>query len=189
MPVISEPFTDAFERAELGPGWLDTSGQARIEAGKLHVTQGYNKPVWLQRRLPNNVTVDLDVMSKSPQGDIKIELFGDGSSYDPDRNRYDPTGYVFVFGGWGNSQSIIGRLGEHDEGVMTKRLEPPVVPGQTYHWTITRKDGRIDWSVDGKPFLSYQDGEPLTGDRHGFLGFTNWETQVYFDNLQVRPLP
>ncbi|HEY0712457.1 MAG TPA: hypothetical protein VGF45_07275 [Polyangia bacterium] len=188
MPSITEPFSDSFERAELGAGWLDTSGQARIEGGKLHVTQGYNKPVWLQRRLPANAVIELDVMSKSPSGDIKIELYGDGSSFDPDRNRYDPTGYVFVFGGWGNTESIIGRLGEHDEGVMSRRREPPVVPGQTYHWTISRKDGAIEWLVDGKPFLNYRDPAPLSGDAHGFLAFTNWESQVYFDNLQIRPL-
>jgi hypothetical protein len=181
------PFADDFDRTDLGSSWLDTSGQARIENGKLHVSHGYNKPVWLKQRLPENAVIDIDVMSKSESGDIKIELYGDGKSFDADRGRYDPTGYVFIFGGWGNSLSIIGRLGEHDEGVMVKRAEPRVVPGQTYHWTITRKAGQIDWKIDGAPFLTYTDGSPLKGSSHAYLGITNWEADVFFDNLKIRP--
>jgi hypothetical protein len=181
-------FTEDFERGELGGQWTDTSGgQGRLEAGKLHVSLAYNHPVWLKQRLPDDVVVDVDVMSKSPSGDIKIELFGDGKSFDPDRGEYNPTGYVFIFGGWNNQLSIIGRLGEHEEGVMVKRTEPKVVPGQSYHWTISRKGGQIDWAIDGEPFLSYTDAQPLTGEGHGFLGITNWQADVFFDNLQLRP--
>jgi hypothetical protein len=70
---------------------------------------------------------------------------------------------------------------------MVKRSEPKVVPGQTYHWTITRKGGQIDWAVDGEPFLSYTDPAPLTGEGHGFLAITNWQVDAFFDNLALRP--
>ena len=45
------------------------------------------------------------MMSKSPDGDIKLELYGDGESFDPDQGTYFPTGYVFVFGGWSNASA------------------------------------------------------------------------------------
>ncbi len=188
VPEITAPFRDDFERAEPGPNWLDTSGQVRLEAGKLHVSQGYNRPVWLRQKLPRDLVVELDVASKSPDGDIKVELFGDGQSFDLDRGSYEATGYVFIFGGWQNTLSIIGRLGEHDDAVKVKRSEPAVVPGKTYHWKITRKGGQIDWQIDGQPFLSWTDPEPLAGDGRAFLGITNWQADVDYDNVQIRPL-
>jgi hypothetical protein len=189
VPAITEPFTEAFERAELGPDWLDTSGQGRIEGGKLKLSEGYNKPLWLRRKLPESGVIELDVTSNSPEGDIKIEAWGDGESFDPDRGAYESTAYVFVFGGWGNRRSIIGRLGEHDEAEKAHRTEPAVEPGRVYHWTITRNGSSIDWKIDGQPFLAFQDPQPLNGDRHAFLGITNWQSKVVYDNLQVRPLP
>jgi hypothetical protein len=189
IPTIDAPFTEAFERAELGPDWLDTSGQGRVEGGKLKVSEGYNHPLWLRRMLPRNAVIELDVQSNSPEGDIKVEAWGDGESFDPDRGSYESTAYVFVFGGWGNRRSIIGRLGEHGTDEKVARSEPPVEPGRVYHWTITRNGGSIDWKIDGQPFLSFSDPEPLTGDKHAFLGITNWQSKVVYDNIQVRPLP
>jgi hypothetical protein len=217
-PVITQPFVDTFDRAELGVGWLDTSqGQFQVRDGKLTVQGGLNRPLWLRKRLPRDLVVELDVMSKSAAGDIKIELFGDGESFDADQGTYYPTGYVFVFGGWNNELSIIGKLGEHDDGVKAQRAhkrpelvpvpgsgsaevavrEPPppagldagVVPGRTYHWVISRKGSQIDWKIDGETFLSWSDPAPLYGDDKSFLAFNNWQADVSFDNLSIRPAP
>jgi Farnesoic acid 0-methyl transferase len=192
-PAITEPFSESFERAELGPSWLDTSSQGRVMDGKLVVSEGRNRPLWLRKRLPPGAVVELDVMSKSPDGDIKIELYGDGESFDPDEGRYDPTGYVFVFGGWQNTASVIGKLGEHDDAVKASKRHPEqaprVEPGRTYHFTITRKGGDIEWKIDGAPFLAWSDPAPLTGPAHEYLAITNWKVEVVFDNLQIRPAP
>jgi hypothetical protein len=96
---------------------------------------------------------------------------------------------VFIFGGWKNQRSIIGRLGEHEDGEKVHRTEPAVIPGKTYRFTITRRGGDLDWKIDGAPFLSWKDPEPLVGEKHEFLGITNWQADVYFDNLAIRPLP
>ena len=190
LPPVT--MAEGFERTELGNDWLDTGGaasQARVAEGKLQVSHGYNHPLWWKKPLPANAIIELDATSMSPDGDLKLELYGDGRSFDPDRGSYFPTGYVFIFGGWQNRLSIIGRLGEHDAGVMVKRSEPPVVPGKTYHFTITRQGGDLDWAIDGERFLSYRDPEPLAGDQHAYLGITNWEANVIFDNIQIRALP
>jgi hypothetical protein len=189
VPAITEPFADDFERAEVGPTWNNTGAEYRIAEGRLNIANAHNHPLWLRRRLPRDVVVDLDVMSKSPEGDLKIELFGDGVSFDPDGNRYDPTGYIFVFGGWGNDRSIIGRLGEHDDAEKVQRKQPKVEPGRTYHWTITRKGGQLDWKVDGAPFLAWTDPAPLGGEGHEYLGVNDWQTDIYFDNLRIQPAP
>jgi hypothetical protein len=184
---LSEPFTDSFDRGEVGSDWHNTGGDYKTTGGVLSIQGARNHPLWLRRKLPENVIVELDATSRSPQGDLKIELMGDGQSFDPDGNRYDPTGYMFVFGGWNNSLSIISKLGEHDDAVKASRSAPRVEPGRTYHWTITKRGGVLDWQIDGKPFLQVLDPQPLSGPGHEFFAINNWETDVSYDNIRVRP--
>jgi len=190
IQTIDSPFSDNFERVDLGADWLDTSHGARIKDGKLNLVNAFNHPVWLRRRLPRNAQIDFDAVSKSPAGDLKVELYGDGESFDPDKGRYDPTSYMIVMGGWHNSRSIISRLGEHDEAVKVARdrsgPDPLVVPGQTYHFTVTRRGASIDWKIDGAPYLSWTDPEPLWGSGHEFFAINDWEADVSFDNLSIR---
>jgi len=192
VPTIDAPFSDKFDRVDLGPDWQDTGHGASIKDGKLSLARAYNHPVWLRRKLPRNVQIDFDAVSRSPAGDLKVELFGDGESFDPDKGRYDPTGYMIVMGGWHNSRSIISRLGEHDDAVKAARdrvgSEPLVVPGRTYHFTVIRRGGSIDWKIDGVPYLNWTDPEPLNGSGHEFFAINDWEADVSFDNLTIRPV-
>jgi hypothetical protein len=189
--TIDAPFSDTFDRAEVGPDWLDTSGGAKIKDGKLNLVRAYNHPVWLRRKLPRDVQIDFDAVSHSPAGDLKVELFGDGESFDPDRGRYDPTSYMIVMGGWTNSTSIISRLGEHDEAVKASRDShgaPLVEVGRTYHFTITRRGPLIDWKIDNVPYLAWSDPQPLEGTGHEFFAINDWDADVSFDNLTIRPV-
>lgn len=193
LQVIEDPFTDNFDRGDLGADWHDTGSNARLSDAKFSLSKAYNHPVWLRRKLPKDVQIDFDALSHSPAGDIKVELFGDGESFDADKGRYDPTGYMMVFGGWNNSKSVIGRLGEHDDAVKAERnrqgATPLVIPGKKYHFTITCKSGLIDWKIDGEPYLSWTDPDPLYGPGHEFFAINNWESDVVFDNLIIRKAP
>ena len=187
VPALTGPFSDGFDRGEVGSDWHNTGAEYRTAKGALEIQGAHNHPLWLRRKLPANVIVELDATSRSPNGDLKIELMGDGESFDPDQGRYDPTGYIFVFGGWQNSLSIISKLGEHDDAVKARRADFKVEPGRTYHWKIIKRGGFIDWSIDGRPFLQYFDPHPLSGPGHEFFAFNNWETDVSYDNLTIRP--
>jgi hypothetical protein len=184
------PFADDFDRAQLGPEWLATDPAAvSIEKGALVVQRARNHPVWLKRPLPENVVIDLDVWTDSPEGDMKVEVFGDGQSFhrgDP-RAAYDATGYVLVMGGWRNTLSAIARMHEHAADRVT-RAEPRVVPGKKYHWTIRRQGRVLTWLVDGQPFLTLDDPDPLRGPALRYFGVSGWESKVFFDNLKIRPL-
>jgi hypothetical protein len=100
---------------------------------------------------------------------------------------------MIVFGGWNNSKSIIGRLGEHDSAVKAERDrqgdEPLVIPGKKYHFTIIRKSGLINWKIDGATYLSWNDPDPLDGPGHEFFAINDWESEVVFDNLSIRKVP
>ena len=128
MPEIQQGFEDDFERVDIGPLWQNTGGPYNITGGLLNISKGHNHPLWLRRRLPENVVVEFDAMSKSPSGDIKVELFGDGESYDPDKGAHEPSGYSFIFGGWNNAVSAICRLNEHGDGVKKPAETPKSSP-------------------------------------------------------------
>lgn len=187
--AITEPFSDPFDRAEIGPTWLDTGGGYAIDEGQVRAKGAYNHPLWLRKRLPKNVVIELDATAMTAAGDIKVELFGDGESFDPDKGGYMATGYVLVLGGWRNSLSVIAKINEHDEGRKAQRADVQVQQGRKYHFTITRTNGTIDWKIDGQPHLHWTDPNPLEGNGHDFFGFNNWEVEVRFDNLTIKPAP
>ncbi|MBJ6759471.1 hypothetical protein JGU66_01770 [Myxococcaceae bacterium JPH2] len=189
-PPPAGPFADDFNRAELGEAWNVTGPDAvKLEDGALVVEHTANRPVWLKQPLPPNATVEFDAWSDSPEGDIKVEAWGDGRSfYTGDlRLQYTATGYVFIFGGWRNTQSVIARQHEHTAD-RAARAGAAVQPGRHYHFKITRRGGSLSWEIDGQPFLSLQDASPLEGPGNQYFGFSGWQTRVHFDNLKIQPL-
>lgn len=187
-PPITEAWTCDFETG-LGDVFYATGDGYRGEQGALSAHGAHNHPLWLRKKLPRDVRIDLDAWSTEPRGDLKVEVFGDGHSFDPDGGRYTATGYEVIFGGWYNTRSILARLDEHG-GDMAQRTEPRVAAGQRYHWRIERRGSAITWFVDDltTPFLRYEDPRPLDGAGHEYFGFNNWETDTWFDNLVITPL-
>ncbi len=185
-PQLSAEFVDDFDRAALGENWNNTGGPYKIVDGELRVSNARNHPLWLRKSLPDDVRVNFDVQSDSPQGDIKFEIFGDGVSF-ARASSYVATGYVLIFGGWRNSKTMIARLDEHGADVKTRR-DVRVERGRRYAMKIERRGGLLRWWVDGEIMLEYDDALPLKGGRHDHLGFNNWETPLRFDNLRVTPL-
>jgi hypothetical protein len=185
-PLISESF-DRPDGTEPGPLFLNTAapGIYRLDGGALAVRGAHNHPLWLTRELPDDVVIELDAWSDSPDGDIKVEVFGDGKSY-AKSVEYTSTGYVFIHGGWKNHLTALCRMEEHGADRKT-RNDLKVLPGKHYHYAITRRGGRIEWFIDGALALDFDDAAPLLGPSHKYFGFDNWETPVHFDNLVVRP--
>ena len=184
------PFSDDFQRTALGEDWRATdAAHAKIEDGALVVEAVRNHPVWLRRPLPEKVAIEFDAWSDSPDGDIKVELFGDGQSFHVGdvHAAYDATGYVVIQGGWKNTLSVIARQEEHADNRVS-RGDFRVVPQQKYHWRLTRTGSKILWSVDGEEKLTFEDAAPLTGPGHAFFGFSGWDARVHFDNLKVTAL-
>jgi hypothetical protein len=179
-------FTDDFERTELGPHWRNTGGSYQITDGKLRVRGSRNKPLWLRRTLPRDVRIEVDVRSESPQGDIKLEVFGDGVSKATQAS-YTATSYVVIFGGWNNTKNVIARLDEHG----ADRVEGPprkVEPGRTYHMKIERKGDTIAAWADDQLLARMVDPNPLWGAGHDHFALNNWQSELWFDNLRITPL-
>ena len=189
-PPIRQRWTDDFTRDEIGPDYYQTGSGYQITNGSLEVKDAHNKPLWLRKKLPHDVQIDLTVWTAARDGDLKVEIFGDGRSFDPDAGDYTSTGYVLIFGGWHNEKSIIVKGYEHGSDVTPPRFTPKVVTGQKYHWRIVRKGAVLDWYIDDmtKPFLTYTDPQPLYGPGHEYFAFSDWENDSWFDDLVITPL-
>ncbi|MEO8700048.1 MAG: hypothetical protein ABI867_08385 [Kofleriaceae bacterium] len=188
-PASKDPFADNFERDALGQAYYRTGDGYAISGGALSAKGAHNHPLWLTRKLPRDVKIELDAWSTQARGDIKIEVFGDGRSFDPDGGAYMATGYELIFGGWYNTKSVIAKLDEHGNDMAT-RTDVKVVANKRYHWKIERKGKQVRWFIDdmASPFLQLDDPTPLEGPGHEYLGFNNWETDTWFDNLVITPL-
>ncbi len=201
----SLPFTDTFESsATITERYWSSGGLWRVENGWLYSPGVKQNPLWLRASLPADVAVEFDVKSNSPEGDIKVEIFGDGSDH--------ASGYVLIHGAWNNSNSIIARLDEHAPALSTvlaaaKGADPVaagvyrsdtrarvegqrfrVEQGRTYRWRIERRGKLLSWFIDGQPYLSFDDPLPLSGKGHDRFGFSSWQADLYFDNLTITPL-
>jgi hypothetical protein len=179
------PASDDFERAALGDAWNATGGNWRIENGELVIDHAYNHPLWLRKPIPQDAVIELDCWSNDDVGDLKVEAWGDGKGFATQAS-YTATSYVFIFGGWHNTLGVLARMNEHGQD-RKARGDLHVVKGKKYHWRIARRGGQIDWQIDGKPFLSFDDPSPLRGGEHSYFGFNDWEAELHFDNLKITP--
>lgn len=178
-PPISSatvPFADDFERKELGTLWSITGGQWKIQDGAVLTTGANNAPLFLNVDLPDDVVVEVDVRSETPIVDAKIELMTDGHTHQ--------SGYIFILGGWQNQISCIARLDEH--GRDRKERRPTGVTGpRTYRWRIEKRGGELSWYIDGEPYMTFSDPDPLQGVGHNRLAFSNWQNRLTYDRLRI----
>lgn len=173
-------YSEDFEGSGLPSAWSSKSPVWKVAQGKLSGARAENEGVWLSQPLPEQVRVTFDVSSASPDGDIKFEIFTDGKTHQ--------SGYIGIFGGWKNSLNIIARLDEHGSDRLVGAEGQAVVKDRVYHMTVVRTDNRVQWWVDGKPFLTYADAAPLRGEGHNHLGFNTWHAPLSYDAVRVYDL-
>lgn len=170
------PFSDDFDRAQIGPDWTWKGGHWTIDDGAAYTTGANNQPCFLNVKLPDDVVVEVDITSETPTVDSKIELMTDGLTHQ--------SGYIFILGGWSNKLSVIARLDEHGDDRKVKG--PTGVRGkQTYRWRIEKKGGDIKWFLDGELYMTYTDPAPLHGGGHDRLALSNWQNRIRYDNLKI----
>jgi hypothetical protein len=196
-PMLTEVFADSFDRAELGDAWLTTSPGWRIEDGRLCVQNARNHPLWLKRRLPKNARVEFVVTPHSEDGDIKVEIWGDGRSAATTTSYRNASSYIAIFGGWKNQFHVLARLDEHAPNRPEIKLDPgaaelrarPVQAEEEYSFKIERDDGKaIRWLVDDIEIFNFNDPAPLAGEGHDHFAFNNWQVRSCFDKLKITPL-
>src|SRR5262249_1268976 len=103
--TVALPYEDDFSSpATVAAHYFSTGGFWRTHSGELFSPGVKNNPLWLKAKLPQNVVIDFDARSSSPEGDIRVEVFGNGVDH--------LSGYELIQGGWNNTTSAIVRLDE-----------------------------------------------------------------------------
>lgn len=196
-PQIAQPFADSFDRGEPGPDWNVTGPGWSIKEGRLCVSNAHNRPAWLRRRLPANARIEFEATSASADGDLKVEVWGDGQSAASGTSYTNATSYLVIFGGWKNSLHVLARLDEHGADRKLLHVEPgesdpraqPVLPERAYRFKIERTDAKtVRYFVDEIEILSFKDPNPLLGEGHEYFAFNDWQVPACFDNLTITPL-
>ncbi|PRP92434.1 Farnesoic acid 0-methyl transferase [Enhygromyxa salina] len=180
-------FTDNFDRGVLGNDWLTTGSGPTLERGALRLADLHNHPVWLRKALPPDVRIEFDAWAETDEGDLKVELAGDGESYAKTAS-YTATGYVFILGGWNNSLNVIARRDEHGDDRIAVPVDPKIEPDRRYRVAITRRGGELRLELDGRLVAEMVDGAPLLGPGQDHFAFNNWEAPTRFDNLVIYAL-
>src|SRR6478609_2205707 len=81
-PPVTEQWKDPFERGAIGHDYYQSGKGYGITNGMLSARGAHNHPLWLRKKLPHDVRIEFDAWSNEERGDIKVEVFGDGRSYD-----------------------------------------------------------------------------------------------------------
>ena len=180
-PIGPEGFRDDFERLELGADWRTEGREFRIEGGRLVTRATGNRGLWLRRALPRDVRIEFTVRAEGTGADIKLEVFGDGAAAD------STSGYIVIFGGWGNTLNVIARRNENgaDRAVGPSR---PIVKGKTYRLRIERRGRVIEAYADDQLLARLDDPMPLEGPGHQFFAFNGWQSELWYDDLVITPL-
>lgn len=177
-------FSDDFESPTLSAHWSRGKGEGGV--GEWMLKDGgvvgvdlKNDPLWLDVELPEKVRIEFDIEALSSVGDLKVEVFGDGVNHQ--------SGYVLIFGGWTNTLDVIARLDEHGKDRKARDTNG-VMPGHTYRMAIERTDSTLNWFVNGKLFMNYEDPEPLVGEGHRHFALSLWSAPARYDNIKVYDL-
>ncbi len=196
-----QPFQPApgEDKTNIGPNWTQAQTNAwHIEDGWLCVENAHNHGIWFSRPIPINARIEWDAKGDSPEGDLKVELWGDGRGFAKGNSYNDATSYLAILGGWKNTLHVLARLDEHKEDRKVVRVDKdsddprqrPVMRGQVYHLKVERNDAKtVRYYVDTLLMATFVDAEPLMGPGHDHFGFNDWEAKVCFDNVKITPLP
>ncbi len=166
-----------FEDGNLGPEWKNEGGQWEIRNGRMTSKSARNKDLVLTKPLPAEAEIELEMISHSPQVDVKFRAWGDSSA-----DLHDGA-YHFILGGWNNRISTIAPLGEHDKRRVEKRQA--LEKDRWYKVRVVRRDGFVTLFLDGKEFMRYADKDPLDPKVYKYFSFANWLTDCEFDNLKI----
>ena len=192
--------------------WYEGSKAVYIEDGHLcadanldHNGEDYEaSTVWLNKIFTGDLRVEFDAHILASDGDKNninfFFLFSDPSGAPVSQTKderadgkygkyHKLNGYVFTFLANGNPDKVRFRF-RYDPGfkLLQERFAYECKQNKTYHITITKKDNRITYAVDGTIYLDKILDNTSLKHESGIIGFRTWHTDLWWDNLKITRL-
>lgn len=165
-------FSDDFDQGELEQNWLVKSGNWVIEDGKLK-SIGRSGLIWLMVEMPDDIAVQVEVQGAY---DLNLAIAGNGS---------DSTGYLFDFGGWSNTKTVLVGEGQ----IVMENTELRITdPNKTYFLKMERRNNIVTCFIDGRLIFTYNKATLEASEGDDKIAFRNWGSPITFDNLKVTDL-
>lgn len=203
---------NSYKNGTLPPGWWVEGGESvYVQNGHLLVNAdpkakngpGHVATVWLRKEFSGNIQVDFDahvVSSSTDVNNINFFLYfthpGNEALYDTRKQRTDGSyrsyfnlnGYIFTYLKDDPTKDVARFRLHRCPGfeLIAQKFAFHNRQGETYHITITKRGKDLAFAVDGKVYLR------ATDDKYnwtkGYIGFRTYQTDLWFDNLQVKRL-
>jgi hypothetical protein len=206
--LYSENF-NSYENGTLPPGWWVEGGQSvYVEDGHLRINAdpkrkkgpGYVATVWYKKKFSGNVRIQFDarvVSSTIKANNINFFLYfthpgKDSTMYGTRNLRLDGlyshyhnlNGYIFTFLRAKKNQARFRLRRCPGFEMIDENLAYHNRQGETYHITVTKRDKKLRFAVDGTVYLRVSDDK--YNWTKGIIGFRTFQSDVWFDNLEVR---
>lgn len=211
--LFQEDFDSYGDRLTLPDDWWHEGSKAvRIEDGHLRADANLDNngedydasTIWLNKVFTGDLRVEFDTHVLSSDGDKNninfFFLFSDPSGAPVSQTKteradgkygkyHQLNGYVFTFLANGNPDKARFRFRD-DPGfnLLQENFAYECKQNKTYHITITKKDNRITYAVDGMVYLDMNDDVANPEHKSGIIGFRTWHTDLWWDNLKVTGL-
>ncbi|HYE07033.1 MAG TPA: protein kinase [Planctomycetota bacterium] len=172
-------YSDDFSQPDVEQRWelMVVNGSAAVVDGRLRLDGGTPQVAMLRERFSGDLRIEWTCRQR---GAIlsDVTCFMASSAFASGKS---PHGYLFQFGGCGNTLSRLLRDGEP----LCSRKGAVLVEDRTYSAVAERIGGRLTLLVDGRRIVEHHDDVPLEDEDRGRLGFYGYSAETWIDDVAV----
>ncbi len=157
-------------------------GSWAIKEGELKLSDAKPQILYLKQSISGDVRIEFTCRQEGDDlGDISCFMSALSLT---NRKKACNTGYMFQFGGEGNTRTFLERAGER----LWERAESPIIRGVTYRVCAEKKDSRLSFWVNDKLIFEVDDPQPLSGMDRYLVGFYGWKTETWYSDIKIYKL-
>ena len=166
--VLTDSFTTAPVTWRVGAGTWEVTNRWQCDP-RWSFFSGWRDDgpaaIWHKREFNGDLTLEFCAAIKMDYtksvgyafaSDLNATICADGAHTD--------SGYTFVFGGWGNTKTAIVRKSQ-----TVAEVPKPIISGNIHrrwwYFKIEKRGSKLNYWVDNKLILEFDDPKPLTGNR------------------------
>jgi hypothetical protein len=173
--ILQEDFSDA----DVAGRWEFIGGQWEIRHGELHRWGGGTHLSQLRQPVSGDIRIEFDCHLESDYlSDVSCFL---GALPSDNKEHACETGYLFQFGGDGNSMNFIERPGRR----LGLQKATPLARSRMYHVRAERCGARLTLTVNDAIVIDVNDDDSLSGSDRTLIGLYGWRSDAWYRNFRI----